>query len=105
VICLAIRVSPLGDGESSNYSQMRAERSRLREMKERIFGLTGPRGNHGEDALLERVFHKLLLNYFRGDTGALLGDSHPSGWTGLVASQIGKRAVDMNGRDKWSPAS
>ena len=47
-------------------------------LKERIFGLTGPEGNRGEDA------HE----FFDGYTGRGLGASHQTGWTALVADLV-----------------
>src|SRR5271170_4416992 len=32
-------------------------------LKERLFGLTGNEGNHGDLVFLESIFHKLLLNF------------------------------------------
>jgi hypothetical protein len=36
----------------------------------------------------------LFYEYFDGDTGAGLGASHPTGWTGLVAKLIQQHAED-----------
>ena len=42
---------------------------------------------------------RLLFNeYFHGDTGAGLGASHQTGWTGLVADLIAMPRVGRDGR-------
>jgi hypothetical protein len=41
--------------------------------------------------------HILYYEYFHGDTGAGLGASHQTGWTGLVARLAGLRLIDS----KW----
>jgi hypothetical protein len=66
-------------------------------LKERMFGLTGKEGNHSEDVkecyfYLDNVpthaYMKLFYEYFQGDSGAGLGASHQTGWTGAVARLI-----------------
>jgi len=44
-------------------------------------------------------WHSLIPfhEYFHGDTGAGLGASHQTGWTGLVASQIVERGHELDG--------
>jgi hypothetical protein len=48
-------------------------------LKERLFGLVGPEGNHGED---------VKEYYYYGDTGRGVGASHQTGWTALVAKLL-----------------
>ncbi len=43
--------------------------------------------------------HILFYEYFNGDTGAGLGASHQTGWTGLVAELI----EQCGNRDAMSP--
>jgi hypothetical protein len=56
-----------------------------------VFGAAGPVGDADDDPL--------FFEYFHGDTGAGLGASHQTGWTGLVAklleSTARRRAVEM----------
>ena len=62
---------------------------------------TGRRPCFGESARLQQHpdwRDRLLFNeYFHGDTGAGLGASHQTGWTGLVADLI------VNHGSPWSP--
>jgi hypothetical protein len=61
----------------------------------------GCRPFNGESAMLQHdpnwrdylLFHE----YFHGETGAGLGASHQTGWTGLVARLIQLRAMDKQG--------
>jgi hypothetical protein len=48
---------------------------------------------HYERFQTDPYWHSLLLfhEYFHGDTGAGLGASHQTGWTGLVADLIASR--------------
>ena len=82
---------PTGSGQLMNLSEIANELSnRLiklwtrNEKGERAFegasggALSGPRDRH------RYLFHE----YFHGDTGAGLGASHQTGWTGLVAKLI-----------------
>ena len=59
--------------------------------------LDGPDGRRPAFGTVEKLqqdpmLHDRLLfhEYFHGDTGAGLGASHQTGWTGLVAALIGK---------------
>ena len=61
-------------------------------LKERAFGLANNEGNHGED-VKEYYFLVVLFEYFHGDTGAGVGASHQTGWTGCVARIIQGNAV------------
>ena len=74
-------------------------------LKERLFGLTGQEGNHGEDVkelyyyldstptrsyMIDPHFRDYLLfhEYFHGDDGSGAGANHQTGWTGLVAKLL-----------------
>ena len=49
--------------------------------------------------------HLLFHEFFHGDTGAGLGASHQTGWTGLVAKLIEQQAMDRAvsaGKEKLS---
>ncbi|MNL74608.1 hypothetical protein D3C87_2002700 [compost metagenome] len=48
----------------------------------------------------------LFYEFFHGDTGAGLGASHQTGWTGLVATLIGQlgAAKSLEGRVPAAPA-
>ena len=52
----------------------------------------GRRPIHGDQGLFQEDPHwrdcLLFPEYFHGDTGAGLGASHQTGWTGLVATLI-----------------
>ncbi len=58
-------------------------------------GADGRRPCFGDSARFQSdpAWHDLLLfhEYFHGDTGAGLGASHQTGWTGLVADLIADR--------------
>jgi hypothetical protein len=58
----------------------------------------GSRPVFGEYGLLQEdpAWHDLIAfhEYFNGDTGAGLGASHQTGWTGLVADLIIRRGRD-----------
>jgi len=49
----------------------------------------GNRALFGDQALMQRDPHwrdaLLFFEYFHGDTGAGIGASHQTGWTGLIA--------------------
>ena len=61
---------------------------------------TGP--SHGANSLLQEdpAWRDLIWfhEYFHGDTGAGLGASHQTGWTGLVVHLIAKRALPIDQR-------
>jgi hypothetical protein len=44
--------------------------------------------------------HLLFHEFFHGDTGAGLGASHQTGWTGLVAKLIEQQAIDRADAEK-----
>jgi len=62
----------------------------------------GRRPVFGDDALFQSdsAWHDYLLfhEYFHGDTGAGLGASHQTGWTGLVADLITHKGSPRGGR-------
>ncbi len=84
------------------------------ELSDRLVGLFrddehGRRPCFGRDERMQRdpAWHDNLLfhEYFHGDTGAGLGASHQTGWTGLVAEMIIRRAgADGPGRVATAPA-
>jgi mannosylglycerate hydrolase MGH1-like protein len=85
---------PTGSGRLMNLRDVAAELSR------RLTGLflerpDGTRPVFGSYALLQNdpAWHDLLPfhEYFHGDSGAGLGASHQTGWTGLVAHLIASR--------------
>jgi len=59
----------------------------------------GRRPVHGDRSLFQSdphwADHLLFYEYFHGDTGAGLGASHQTGWTGLVASLIQQLADSL----------
>ncbi len=63
-------------------------------LKERLLGLSGPEGNHGEDVkecyfcLDATPTHSWFHECFHGEPGQGLGASHQTGWTALVARLI-----------------
>jgi hypothetical protein len=82
---------PTGSGRQLTLSDVAAELSRR---LTRIF-LRGPDGRrpvHGDAARFrdDPQWRDLLLfyEYFHGDTGAGIGASHQTGWTGLVAKLL-----------------
>lgn len=88
---------PVGGGHMASLGEVANDLSR------RLVSLflTGPDGHrpaHGENRLLQEGarwkdlvwFHE----YFHGDTGAGLGASHQTGWTGLVVHLIAGRDLD-----------
>jgi hypothetical protein len=62
----------------------------------------GRRPAFGEHLLFQEdpAWHDQLLfhEYFHGDTGAGLGASHQTGWTGLVADLISRKGSPRGGR-------
>jgi hypothetical protein len=82
---------PTGSGQYTALSDVATELSRR---LTRIFlrDPTGRRPVHGDARLFQRDprWRDLLLfyEYFHGDTGAGIGASHQTGWTGLVAKLL-----------------
>lgn len=82
---------PTGSGREMNLAEVATE---LAERLIRIFlrDAAGRRPVHGDNEKLQSDPHwrdyLLFYEYFHGDTGAGLGASHQTGWTGLVASLI-----------------
>jgi hypothetical protein len=82
---------PTGSGRQLTLSQVADELSR-RLVSTFLDGPDGRRPAFGPAEKLQRdpaLHDRLLFNeYFDGDTGAGLGASHQTGWTGLVAEMI-----------------
>jgi hypothetical protein len=87
---------PTGSGHMLTLGQVADE------LSERLIGLfrndaQGRRPCFGNDQLLQgdpRWHDNLLFHeYFHGDTGAGLGASHQTGWTGLIANLIIRRGA------------
>jgi hypothetical protein len=82
---------PTGSGKMMTLWEVAAELSRR---LTRIFlrGEGGSRPVHGENALYRDDPHwnelVLFSEYFHGDTGAGIGATHQTGWTGLVAKLL-----------------
>ena len=93
---------PTGSGERMNLWEVAMELShRLIELFKR--GAGGRRPIYGDDERLQTDphFRDLLLfnEYFNGDTGAGLGASHQTGWTGLIAKLL-QQYAEYCGQDK-----
>jgi hypothetical protein len=88
---------PVGSGHMASLSEVADELSR-RLVSLFLTGPDGRRPAHGTNRLLQEGdgwkdllwFHE----YFHGDTGAGLGASHQTGWTGLVVQLIAGRDRD-----------
>ena len=88
---------PVGSGHMATLSEVGDDLSR-RLVSLFLAGPDGHRPAHGQDLLLQEGarwkdlvwFHE----YFHGDTGAGLGASHQTGWTGLVVHLIAGRDLD-----------
>jgi hypothetical protein len=80
---------PRGTGKQLTLREITID---LAERLVRIFlaGSDGRRPVFGEQERLQGEWHDSLLfhEYFHGDTGAGLGASHQTGWTGLVADMV-----------------
>ena len=83
--------SPAGSGDEMNLAQAADD------IADRLIGIfrrrqDGTRAVFGEYRLPQQdpAWRDLILfhEYFHGDTGAGLGASHQTGWTGLVANLI-----------------
>jgi len=107
---------PTGSGKLMNLGQVATDLShRLTRMFTR--DTNGRRAAHGRNALFQNDPNwkdlVLFYEYFNGDTGAGLGASHQTGWTGLIAKlmqQNGEpreaRAVEQaNGRKRTKPVA
>jgi hypothetical protein len=79
---------PTGSGRKMNLYQVAEELSR------RLTGIflrdkDGRRPVHGESPKFQRDSHwrdhLMFYEYFHGDSGAGLGASHQTGWTGIIA--------------------
>ncbi len=79
---------PTGSGKLMNLGQV-AEQISHRLTRLFLAGKDGRRPAHGRNALFQTDPHwkdlALFYEYFHGDTGAGLGASHQTGWTGLIA--------------------
>jgi hypothetical protein len=79
---------PTGSGKLMNLGEVATELSRR---LARIFArdAEGRRATHGRNAVFQADPHwkdlLLFYEYFHGDSGAGLGASHQTGWTGLIA--------------------
>jgi len=91
---------PTGSGRELTLAQVADE------LAARLVGIflqreDGTRPVFGSYELFQRdpAWHDLLLfhEYFHGDTGAGLGASHQTGWTGLVADLITRRPAAPTG--------
>jgi hypothetical protein len=84
---------PVGSGEQRPLAEVADDLAR------RLVGifLPGPDGRrpvHGDDPLIGRWADLVWLHeYFNGDTGAGLGASHQTGWTGLVLDLVADRRL------------
>ncbi len=82
---------PTGSGQHMTLDEVADELSR-RLVKLFLRGENGRRPVFGDSRLLQEdpAWRDLVLfhEYFHGDTGAGLGASHQTGWTGLVANLI-----------------
>jgi len=91
---------PTGSGRYVNLSEAAADVSNL---LINIFKQNekGVRPVYGANTIYDKdpFFKDLILfyEYFHGDQGKGLGASHQTGWTGLVASMIGKQLNDVEG--------
>jgi hypothetical protein len=90
---------PAGSGTQMNLNQIAIELGR------RLVSLFLPDGNghrpcFGDREMLRNDPHfrdyLLFHEFFHGDTGAGLGASHQTGWTGLVAKLIEQQAIDRS---------
>jgi hypothetical protein len=98
---------PLGSGRQMTLNEIAIELGR------RLIGLFLPGGDgrrpcFGDNELLQTdphfKGHLLFHEFFHGDTGAGLGASHQTGWTGLVAKLVEQQVVDRARRAGSSPA-
>ena len=98
---------PTGSGDAANLWQVTSDLSR------RLITLftrdaSGRRPAHGRYEKFQTDPHWkdliLFYEYFHGDTGAGLGASHQTGWTGLVAKLIHQHA-EYTLQDKAHEAS
>ena len=88
---------PVGGGHMATLDEVADDLSR-RLVSLFLIGPDGHRPAHGENRLLQEGarwrdlvwFHE----YFHGDTGAGLGASHQTGWTGLVVHLIAGRDLE-----------
>jgi glycogen debranching enzyme len=82
---------PAGSGRKLTLAEVASELSR-RLSRTFLRDERGRRPVHGDEALLQNDPHFRDLvpfhEYFHGDTGAGLGASHQTGWTGLVAKLL-----------------
>lgn len=95
---------PTGSG---NYLNLKQISIFLEHRLANIFGrdAQGRRAVWGDNPVLQNDPHwrdyLLFYEYFNGDTGAGLGASHQTGWTGLMAKmlqELGERSADDKGK-------
>ena len=91
---------PVGSGTTANLGQVAGELSRRLQAIFLLDG-TGRRPVFGADERIQSDprwrDNILFYEYFNGDTGAGLGASHQTGWTGLVA-----KLIEQTGRARSS---
>ncbi len=94
---------PRGSGKLLSLNQVAIELGR------RLVNLflpdqNGNRPCFGDNPMLQHdphfKDHLLFHEFFHGDTGAGLGASHQTGWTGLVAKLIEQQAIDRAEAEK-----
>ena len=84
---LALRECPVGSGRQLNLLEVSQELARR---LSRLFlpnkeGRRPAQGSHGRWNDEHWRDHILFYEYFHGDTGAGIGASHQTGWTGVIA--------------------
>ncbi|MBV9072448.1 MAG: glucosidase [Acidobacteria bacterium] len=94
---------PTGSGKMMTLAQVATE---LSHRLTRLFSAApdGRRAAHGSNSLFQNDPHwkdlLLFYEYFHGDTGAGLGASHQTGWTGLIA-----KLMQQNGEPRSESVS
>ena len=92
---------PVGSGHRATLSEVADDLSR-RLLSLFLPGPDGHRPVHGDNPLLQGdpAWRDLIWfhEYFHGDTGAGLGASHQTGWTGLVVHLIAARKMATDER-------
>jgi len=101
-VTLPVREGPLAEGRIHPVSQVADEISR-RLISTFLDDGDGHRPAFGAAEKLQTdptLHDRLLFNeYFHGDTGAGLGATHQTGWTGLVAALIVRNAERARGAE------
>jgi hypothetical protein len=98
---------PTGSGQMMTLWQVAGEISR-RMMRIFLRNEDGRRPVHGANALYrdDPNWRDLVLfyEYFHGDSGAGVGASHQTGWTGLVAKLLQQSGERVGGEEKAAQA-